>query len=210
MPPANQRGFFHTEEPLNVVHIADIQELRKGETDLELLNEFEYKEVLFVEVATKHGADDSTKDDSMRASKRRRIEFRAIVLGQSQNEPGKMALFMRPLTTFQVLVGIETKQEGGISVGQIHWCSGLQLKWIPHTTPSTRVETGLFAEKKVQHGRVALAKELYNLIAGEEDWSEIPWDMIKVGKAILVHICLRCFILIDSFVGQDQCCTAPA
>jgi hypothetical protein len=210
MPPANQSGFFHTEEPLNLVHIADIQELRKGKTGLELLNEFEYKEVLFVEVATKHVVDESTKEDSKRASKRRRIEFRAIILGQSQTEPGKMALFMRPLATFQVFMGIETKQEGGISVGQIHWCSGLQLKWIPHTTPSTRAETGLFAKKKVQHGRVTLAKELYNLIADEGDWSEIPWDTIKVSKAILVHICLRCFILIDSFVGQDQCCTAPA
>lgn len=183
MPPANQSGFFHIEDPLNVVNIADIQVLRNGKADLELLNELEYKGVLFVEVATKHDTGESAKEDSKRTSKRRRVEFRAIVLGQSQKEPGKMALFKLPLATFQVLVGTEMRLEGGISVGQVHWCSGLQLKWIPHTTPSTRVETGLFTEKKIQHGIVSLAKELYDLIADEEDWSDIPWDDVKLSNS---------------------------
>ncbi|CAD0112626.1 unnamed protein product, partial [Aureobasidium uvarum] len=169
MPPASESGFFHTEKPLHVLNIADVQDIRNGSAALSFTEHFEYKGVLFVKVAAKVSS----------AGKRQKVEFPAVVLGQSQKRAGQMVLLKRPSATFQTVVGEDMKQEGGIGIGFVHWCSGLQLKWVAHVTPSTQVETGLFAEKRIQDARVALVKELYGLIDKDDDWSDLPWNKVK-------------------------------
>ncbi|KAG9957198.1 hypothetical protein KCU61_g9295, partial [Aureobasidium melanogenum] len=171
MPPAKPSGFFHIEERLDVGDITDIQKIRADTADLAFVEEHEYQGVLFVSVATKSRAEN--------ASKRQKLEVRAVVLGQSQSEPGKVVFYTRPSKVFQTVVGTDLKQSGGIGIGHIHWCSGLQVKWVPHVTTSTRVETGLFKEKAVQDARVKLAKELFELLDEEKEWSEIKWDEVE-------------------------------
>ncbi|KAK6003920.1 hypothetical protein QM012_008770 [Aureobasidium pullulans] len=171
MPPANPSGFFHLEERLDVGAIADIQQIRTGTADIVFDEEHEYQGILLVSVAVKRkGAN---------ASKRQRLEFRAVVLGQSQSEPGKVALYTRPNKVFQTVIGTEMKQSGGVGIGSIHWCSGLQLKWVPHVTATTRVQTGLFQEKAVHDARVKLAKDLFEMLDEEQEWSDIDWDEIE-------------------------------
>ncbi|KAG9595218.1 hypothetical protein KCU77_g6257, partial [Aureobasidium melanogenum] len=172
MPPAKPSGFFHIEERLDVGDITDIQKIRADTADLAFVEEHEYQGVLFVSVATKSRAEN--------ASKRQKLEVRAVVLGQSQSEPGKVVFYTRPSKVFQTVVGTDLKQSGGIGVGHIHWCSGLQVKWVPHVTTSTRVETGLFKEKAVQDARVKLAKELCELLDEEKEWSDVKWDEVEV------------------------------
>ncbi|KAG9667852.1 hypothetical protein KCU99_g8766, partial [Aureobasidium melanogenum] len=171
MPPAKPSGFFHIEERLDVGEITDVQDIRSGTADLAFVEEHEYQGVLLVSVATKR------RDEN--ASKRQKLEVRAVVLGQSQSEPGKVVFYTRPSKVFQTVVGTDMKQSGGIGVGHIHWCSGLQVKWVPHVTTSTRVETGLFKEKAVQDARVKLAKELFELLDEEREWSDVNWDEIE-------------------------------
>ncbi|KAH0360654.1 hypothetical protein KCU65_g9255, partial [Aureobasidium melanogenum] len=171
MPPAKASGFFHTEEPLNIDEIADIQDIRDETTNIVFTHEHEYKGVLFMMVAQHLRSSNPTK--------RQKVEFPAIVLGQSQKEPGKIVLLKRPGAIFQTVFGTEMKQAGGIGVGNVHWCSGLQIKWVPHVTPSTQVETGLFKEKLIQDMRVKLVKDLFNLMNQEDDWSDIDWDEVE-------------------------------
>lgn len=173
MPPAKAGGFFHVEERLDVGDIADIQQIRSGITDLAFIKEHEYQGVLLVSVDTKRKNENA---------KRQKLEVRAVVLGQSQSEPGKVVLFTRPGKVYQTVVGTDMKQSGGIGVGHIHWCSALQVNWVPHVTASTRVETGLFKEKVVQDARVKLVKELFEFLDKEKEWSSIDWDEIEVSE----------------------------
>ena len=129
MPPAKASGFFHTEKRLVIDKIADVQQIREETAEVIFTHEREYKGVLLVMVAQYTRASDSVK--------RHKVEFPAVVLGQSQKEPGKMVLLKRPGITFQTVFGTGMKQDGGIGVGNVHWCSGLQLKWVPTITTST-------------------------------------------------------------------------
>lgn len=182
MPPAKASGFFHTEEPLGVDSIADVQEIRNESANIIFTDEHQYKGVLFVMVAQHLQSSNSTKCQ--------KVEFPAIVLGQSQKEPGKIVLLKRPGAIFQTVFGIEMKQAGGIGVGNVHWCSGLQIKWVRHVTPSTQVETGLFKEKLIQDTRAKLVKDLFNLMHKEDDWSDIDWDEIEVGRIdLFLRVC---------------------
>lgn len=173
MPPAKASGFYHTEKPLDTDKIADVQQIRNETAEVVFTHEREYKGVLFVSVAANH--------KTSRAPKRQKYEFRAVVLGQSHKQHGKVVLLTRPNRIFQTVVGIELKQDGGIGVGNVHWCSGLQIKWVPHVTPSTQVETCLFKEKLIQDIRVKLVKDLFNLMDKEDEWPDINWDEIEVG-----------------------------
>lgn len=185
MPPAKASGFFHIEKPLDVDKIVDVQQIRQETAEVVFTHEREYKGVLFVSITANH--------KNGRTAKRQRLEFRAVVLGQSHKQEGKVVLLTRPNKAFQTVAGIELKQDGGIGLGHVHWCSGLQLKWVPHITPSTRVETGLFQERLIQDTRVKLVKDLFNLVDKEDDWSDVEWDEIEVSR---VFTCLYVHILI--------------
>jgi hypothetical protein len=172
MPPANQSGFFHIERRLDVSAIADIQEIRNGTADILFEEEHEYSGVLLVSIAG--------NSQNNAGAKRQKIECRAVVLGQSQKYYGKMALIRRPGTICQTVIGTDMKQDGGSRVGMIHWCSGLQIKWVSSITKSTQTETGLFKEKLVQDARLDLVKNLLALLEEGETWSDIDWEQIEV------------------------------
>ncbi|OBW69501.1 MAG: Zf-UBP-domain-containing protein [Aureobasidium pullulans] len=150
MPVANPQGFFHQEAPLEFDDIADLQEIETGDADLAFMRKYEYKGVLLVEIVGRPNTTSTTG-----AVKRQRVEFRAVVLGESQLKPGEMILLHRPGKIFQTVYGMELKQKGGITTGNVHWCSGLQIK-------------------------VDLAKDLYSMIENEDlDWEDIDWDEIE-------------------------------
>lgn len=172
MPPANPGGFFHTEGRLEVDDIADIQKIRAGTASITFEKEREYNGILSVSIAPNH--------QSNNGHKRQKLETRAVVLGQSQNQRGKVALFTRPNTIFKTVVGTEMSQDGGIKVGQVHWCSGLQIKWVSSTTKSTNKETGLYKEKVIQEARVKLVKELLILLEEGDGWEDIDWEEVEV------------------------------
>jgi hypothetical protein len=176
MPPAKDRGFFHIEKPLDVDSIADIQEIRNRTADIIFENEHDYLGVLLVSIANnpKNGG-----------SKRQKTEIRAVVLGQSQKESGKVALIKRPGAICQTVIGTEMKQDGGSRTGMIHWCSGLQIKWVPSTTKSTKTETGLYKEKLLQNARLDLVKNLLDLLEKGSRWSKIDWEEVDVCEAEL-------------------------
>ncbi|TIA56928.1 hypothetical protein D6C77_06566 [Aureobasidium pullulans] len=175
MPVANPQGFFHQEAPLEVDDIADLQEIETGDADLVFMRKYEYKGVLLVEILGRPNTTSTTG-----AVKRQRVEFRAVVLGESQLKPGEMILLYRPGKIFQTVYGMELKQKGGITTGNVHWCSGLQIKWVPSITASTKTSSALYSEKLIQKARVSLAKELYSMIENEDlDWEDIDWDGIE-------------------------------
>ncbi|THV75086.1 hypothetical protein D6D29_08774 [Aureobasidium pullulans] len=175
MPVANPQGFFHQEAPLEVNDIADLQEIETGDADLAFMRKYEYKGVLLVEIL---GRPNTTSTNG--AVKRQRVEFRAVVLGESQLKPGEMILLYRPGKIFQTVYGMELKQKGGITTGNVHWCSGLQIKWVPSITASTKTSSALYSEKLIQKARVDLAKDLYSMIENEDlDWEDIDWDEIE-------------------------------
>jgi hypothetical protein len=118
-------------------------------------------------------------------AKRQKIESRAVVLGQSQKHHGKMALIRRPGTICQTVVGTDMKQDGGSQVGMIHWCSGLQIKWVPSTAKLTQTETGLFKEKLVQDARLDLVKNLLALLEEGDTWSDVGWEQVEVCETEL-------------------------
>lgn len=178
MPPANPGGYFHTESSLDVGNIADIQQIDLGTTDIVFKESREYLGVRLVLIAPHHQRNAGPK--------RQKLETRAVVLGQSHNQSGKMALLIRPSTIFQTVVGTEMKQDGGIKVGQVHWCSALQIKWVSSITKSTQVETGLYKEKLLQEARVKLAKDLLNLLEEGDGWSDIDWEKVEVCETKLV------------------------
>jgi hypothetical protein len=95
--------------------------------------------VLFVSIAPNTQGNDTAK--------REKFECRAIVLGQSQTTSGQVAFLKRATTICNTLFGPEMKQAGGSKVGNLHWCSGLQIKWVPSITQETGAKTGLFKQK---------------------------------------------------------------
>ncbi|THV71190.1 hypothetical protein D6D28_04610 [Aureobasidium pullulans] len=175
MPVANPQGFFHQEAPLEVDDIADLQEIETGDADLVFVRKYEYKGVLLVEILGRPNTTSTTG-----AVKRQRVEFRAVVLGESQLKPGEMILLYRPGKIFQTVYGMELRQKGGITTGNVHWCSGLQIKWVPSITASTKTSSALYSEKLIQKARVDLAKDLYSIIENEDvDWEDIDWDEVE-------------------------------
>ncbi|THV67697.1 hypothetical protein D6D27_10161 [Aureobasidium pullulans] len=175
MPVASPQGFFHQEAPLEVDDIADLQEIETGDADLAFMRKYEYKGVLLVEILGRPNTTSTTG-----AVKRQRVEFRALVLGESQLKPGQMILLYRPGKIFQTVYGMELKQKGGITTGNVHWCSGLQIKWVPSITASTKTSSALYSEKLIQKARVDLAKDLYSIIENEDvDWEDIDWDEVE-------------------------------
>ncbi|THW75257.1 hypothetical protein D6D19_04173 [Aureobasidium pullulans] len=175
MPVANPQGFFHQEAPLEVDDVADLQEIETGHADLAFMRKYEYKGVLLVEILGRPNTTSTTG-----AVKRQRVEFRAVVLGESQLKPGEMILLYRPGKIFQTVYGMELKQKGGITTGNVHWCSGLQIKWVPSITASTKTSSALYFEKLIQKARVNLAKDLYSIIENEDvDWEDIDWDEVE-------------------------------
>ncbi|THW93869.1 hypothetical protein D6D15_02129 [Aureobasidium pullulans] len=175
MPVASPQGFFHQEAPLEVDDIADLQEIETGDADLAFMRKYEYKGVLLVEILGRPNTTSTTG-----AVKRQRVEFRALVLGESQLKPGQMILLYRPGKIFQTVYGMELKQKGGITTGNVHWCSGLQIKWVPSITASTKTSSALYSEKLIQKARVNLAKDLYSIIENEDvDWEDIDWDEVE-------------------------------
>ncbi|THZ00164.1 hypothetical protein D6C92_01951 [Aureobasidium pullulans] len=175
MPVANPQGFFHQEAPLEVDDIADLQEIETGDADLAFMRKYEYKGVLLVDIL---GRPNTTSTTS--AVKRQRVELRAVVLGESQLKPGEMILLYRPGKIFQTVHGMDLKQKGGVTIGNVHWCSGLQIKWVPSTTASTKTSSASYSEKVIQKARVGLAKDLYSMIENEDlDWEDIDWDEIE-------------------------------
>ncbi|THY49911.1 hypothetical protein D6C98_06198 [Aureobasidium pullulans] len=175
MPVANPQGFFHQEAPLEYDDITDLQEIETGDADLAFMRKYEYKGVLLVEILGRPNTTSTTG-----AVKRQRVEFRAVVLGESQLKPGEMILLYRPGKIFQTVYGMELKQKGGITTGNVHWCSGLQIKWVPSITASTKTSSALYSEKLIQKARVDLAKDLYSMIENEDlDWEDINWDEIE-------------------------------
>ncbi|KAG2170696.1 hypothetical protein JADG_010435 [Aureobasidium aubasidani] len=176
MPVANPQGFFHQEAPLEFDDITDLQEIETGDADLAFMRKYEYKGVLLVEILGRPNTTSTTG-----AVKRQRVEFRAVVLGESQLKPGEMILLYRPGKIFQTVYGMELKQKGGITTGNVHWCSGLQIKWVPSITASTKTSSASYSEKVIQKARVGLAKELYSMIENEDlDWEDIDWDEVEV------------------------------
>ncbi|TIA33528.1 hypothetical protein D6C79_08945 [Aureobasidium pullulans] len=175
MPVASPQGFFHQEAPLEVDNIADLQEIETGDADLVFMRKYEYKGVLLVEIIGRPSTTSTTS-----AVKRQRVELRAVVLGESQLKPGQMILLYRPGKIFQTVYGMELKQKGGITTGNVHWCSGLQIKWVPSITASTKTSSALYSEKLIQKARVDLAKDLYSMIENEDlDWEDIDWGEIE-------------------------------
>ncbi|THX32239.1 hypothetical protein D6D12_02375 [Aureobasidium pullulans] len=175
MPVANPQGFFHQEAPLEFDDITDLQEIETGDADLAFTRKYEYKGVLLVEILGRPNTTSTTG-----AVKRQRVEFRAVVLGESQLKPGEMILLYRPGKIFQTVYGMELKQKGGITTGNVHWCSGLQIKWVPSITASTKTSSALYSEKLIQKARVDLAKDLYSIIENEDvDWEDIDWDEVE-------------------------------
>ncbi|THZ67052.1 hypothetical protein D6C88_08192 [Aureobasidium pullulans] len=175
MPVANPQGFFHQEAPLEFDDITDLQEIETGDADLAFMRKYEYKGVLLVEILGRPNTTSTTG-----AVKRQRVEFRAVVLGESQLKPGEMILLYRPGKIFQTVYGMELKQKGGITTGNVHWCSGLQIKWVPSITASTKTSSALYSEKLIQKARVDLAKDLYSMIENEDvDWEDIDWDEVE-------------------------------
>ncbi|THY04905.1 hypothetical protein D6D02_07855 [Aureobasidium pullulans] len=175
MPVANPQGFFHQEAPLEVDDIADLQQIETGDADLAFIRKYEYKGVLLVEILGRPNTTSTTG-----AVKRQRVEFRALVLGESQLKPGEMILLYRPGKIFQTVYGMDLKQKGGITTGNVHWCSGLQIKWVPSITASTKTSSALYSEKLIQKARVDLAKDLYSIIENEDvDWEDIDWDEVE-------------------------------
>ncbi|TIA22201.1 hypothetical protein D6C80_01432 [Aureobasidium pullulans] len=176
MPVANPQGFFHQEAPLEFDDITDLQEIETGDADLAFMRKYEYKGVLLVEILGRPNTTSTTG-----AVKRQRVEFRAVVLGESQLKPGEMILLYRPGKIFQTVYGMDLKQKGGVTTGNIHWCSGLQIKWVPGITASTKTSSALYSEKLIQKARVDLAKDLYSMIENEDvDWEDIDWDEVEV------------------------------
>jgi hypothetical protein len=180
MPAADPGGFFHTESRLDVNAIADVQEIRKGTADIIFDKEHEYLGVLLVSIT-----ENPQKNNG---PKRQRLETRAVILGQSQKEHGKVTLIRRPAAICQTVVGPEMKQDGGAKTGMIHWCSGLQIKWVPGITKSTKTETGLFKEKLVQDARLKLVKDLLDLLEEGDKWSDIDWEEVDVCEAELFDL----------------------
>jgi hypothetical protein len=177
MPPADPGGVLHTEKGLDINAIADIQEIRNGTADIVFEEEHEYLGVLLVSITRNPHRNNGPK--------RQRLETRAVILGQSQTEHGKVALIRRPGAICQTVVGPEMKQDGGSKAGIIHWCSGLQIKWVPSITKSTQNETGLFKEKLVQDARLDLVKNLLALLEEADKWSDIDWEEVDVCEAEL-------------------------
>ncbi|THX17416.1 hypothetical protein D6D13_01027 [Aureobasidium pullulans] len=154
MPVANPQGFFHQEAPLEVNDIADLQEIETGDADLAFMRKYEYKGVLLVEIL---GRPNATTSSSL-----------------------AMILLYRPGKIFQTVYGMDLKQKGGVTTGNIHWCSGLQIKWVPSITASTKTSSASYSEKVIQKARVDLAKELYSMIENEDlDWEDIEWNEIE-------------------------------
>ncbi|THW03818.1 hypothetical protein D6D24_10667 [Aureobasidium pullulans] len=183
MPVANPQGFFHQEAPLEFDDITDLQEIETGGADLAFTRKYEYKGVLLVEILGRPNTTSTTG-----AVKRQRVEFRAVVLGESQLKPGEMILLYRPGKIFQTVYGMELKQKGGITTGNVHWCSGLQIKWVPSITASTKTSSALYSEKLIQKARVDLAKNLYSIIENEDvDWEDIDWDEVEVSEHSSLH-----------------------
>ncbi|KEQ78923.1 hypothetical protein D6C91_05273 [Aureobasidium pullulans] len=175
MPVASPQGFFHQEAPLEVDNIADLQEIETGDADLVFMRKYEYKGVLLVEIIGRPSTISTTS-----AVKRQRVELRAVVLGESQLKPGEMILLYRPGKIFQTVYGMDLKQKGGVTIGNVHWCSGLQIKWVPSITASTKTSSASYSEKVIQKARVGVAKDLYSMIENEDlDWEDIDWDEIE-------------------------------
>jgi hypothetical protein len=174
MPVAKKDGFFFTEKPLNVGNIADILAVKAGKADIDFVHYREIRGIALVEVVGK--VDAETK-------KKQKIEFRAVVLGEAEDNPGTMVLYHRPGQIYRTAYGLELARTGRVDVGNIHWSSGLQLKWVPKTTPGTKSESGIYGEREIQNARVELAKDLVIKLEENADWKKLPWKDIKVSVA---------------------------
>jgi hypothetical protein len=156
MPPAKDRGYFHTERRLDVNAIAYIEAIKNGKAEIIFEEQQEYLGVLFVSIALSTQENDSAK--------RQKFECRAIVIGQNQTETGQIAFFKCTTTTRHTLFGPGMKQTASLKVETLHWWSGSQIKYVPSITQEPRVKIGMYKQKVLQDARLELVKSLLTLL----------------------------------------------
>lgn len=92
---------------------------------------------------------------------------------------------MKPLAS----VGLEIfTTEGLWEAADFEWCSGLQIKWQPHTAKNGRM-SARWGRNKVIEGRKTLGKNILTEIVKAGPQNHMIWaDKVKVNQIVVVFL----------------------
>ncbi|THY83295.1 hypothetical protein D6C93_08918 [Aureobasidium pullulans] len=134
-------------------------------------------------------------DNNIRpGSSNRKITVRTtasfLVIGHTRGDIGKIVMLrlsdsMKPLAS----VGLEIfTAEGLWEAADFEWCSGLQIKWQPHTAKNGRM-SARWGRNKVIEGRKTLGKNILTEIVKAGPQNHMIWaDKVKVNQIVVVFL----------------------
>lgn len=113
-----------------------------------------------------------------------------LVIGHTRGDIGKVVMLrlsdlMKPMAS----VGLDIfTTEGLWEAADFEWCSGLQIKWQPHTAKSGRI-SARWGRNKVIEGRKTLSKNILTEIVKAGPQNHMIWaDKIKVNQVAVVFL----------------------